>query len=163
MLVLLFVTKPLWAAEAPVKKASDTAAYLSEVYVAPVAALRTLEMNKESAFGVGADLGFGVNHFVSAHGAIYGYEDNHWRGSAIDEAEGYGRANFIRYRKETFVFYGKGGFGYTFDVSEFFIGVGAGLELRFGDNFSVGGDYTVRAHFDSPFDSLARVMAGFRW
>lgn len=133
--------------------------YIENFSIAPVAALKTVDLNGKSTFGVGADVGIGINKFVSIHGAAYGFEDpDNWRGGVVDEGELYGRANFVRFAQESFTFFGKGGLNYDFGREDLGFGVGAGLELKFNEYLAAGVDYTIRAHFDSDKDSLARVF-----
>lgn len=122
--------------------------FVDSISLAPVAVLKTAGIDGESTFGAGLDLGVGINPFVSIHGAAYAYETDDWRSGAIDDVEVYGRANFVRFKDESFVFYGKGGGIYDVGEEIFGFGVGVGAELRFTKNVSLGADYTLFAHFD---------------
>jgi Outer membrane protein beta-barrel domain len=135
---------------------------LDQITIAPVAALQTENLVGESRFGAGLDLGFDVNPFVSLHGTALTYETENWKGSVVDESELYGRANFVKFKNETFVFYGKGGLQRDWQESIWGFGVGAGAELRLSKNVALGADYTVRSWFKGrEKDSLARALVQF--
>lgn len=139
-----------------------SASILEDITVAPVAALQTENIVGESRFGAGLDLGFDVNPYVSIHGTAIGYETGQWGGSVVDESELYGRANFVKFKNETFVLYGKGGVQRDWQESLWGFGVGAGAELRLSKNVALGADYTVRAWFkERDKDSLARALVQF--
>lgn len=139
-----------------------SASILDEITVAPVAALQTENLVGESHFGAGVDLGFNVNPFVSVHGTALSYDTENWGGSVVDESELYGRANFVKFKNESFVFYGKGGLVRDWQQSLWGFGVGAGAELRLSKNVSLASDYTVRAWFKGrDKDSLARALVQF--
>ena len=134
-----------------------SASILDEITVAPVAALRTEGITGASTFGAGLDIGYDINKFVSIHSASLAFED--WRGGAIDETSLYGKANFVKFAKESFQLYGIGGFVRDWGDEAWATSVGLGAELKLSKNISAGADYSIRAWFsDRDKDSLARAL-----
>ncbi len=137
---------------------------LESISVAPVAALKGSEITGEHTFGAGLDLGFDVNKFVSIHATALGYETDNWRGGVVDESEVYGKANFVKFANESFVFYGKGGATRDWSGDDWALGVGLGAELRLSKSVSVGADYTINAWFEeTKKSSLARALVSFHF
>lgn len=149
----------LLVAAACIKVTVRGASILDEITVAPVAALKTENITGASTFGAGLDLGVGINKFVSIHAASLAYESDGWRSSTIDETELYGRANFVKFAQEKFVFYGKGGVVRDWNDEAWATSVGLGVDLRVTKNVALGADYSIRAWFsDREKDSLARAL-----
>lgn len=139
--------------------AKATATWISKLDVATVGALKTEEINGESQWGAGVDAGVGLNKFVSLHASALTYEgDDEWRGGAIDEASLGVQASLSRFSTESFLPYvaanGVRSFG---DSEDWAISLGLGAKLQYNEHFAVGGDYSIRAWFDGPEDSLARL------
>ena len=122
-----------------------------------MAALKTENITGTSTFGVGLDLGYNVNRFVSIHASSLAFED--WRGGVVDETEVFGKANFVRFAGEAVQLYGKGGFVRDWGDEAWATSVGLGAELKLSKNIAVGADYSIRAWFsERDKDSLARAL-----
>ena len=68
----------------------------------------------------------------------------------------------MKFAKESFVVYGKGGGTRDWTGDDWALGVGLGAELRPSKNFAIGADYTVNAWFNrSEKSSLARALMSF--
>ena len=135
---------------------------LNSITVAPVAALKGADITGEHTLGIGLDLGFNVNKYVSIHGTALTYETENWKSGVVDESELYGRANFVKYANESFVLYGKGGVARDWTNDDWALGVGLGAELRLSKHVALGSDYTIRAWFTgTEKDSLARAFVAF--
>ena len=140
-----------------IKVSTRAASILDEITVAPVAALKTENITGTSTFGVGLDLGYNVNRFVSIHASSLAFED--WRGGVVDETEVFGKANFVRFAGEALQLYGKGGFVRDWGDEAWATSVGLGAELKLSKNIAVGADYSIRAWFsERDKDSLARAL-----
>ena len=140
-----------------IKVSTRAASILDEITVAPVAALKTENITGTSTFGVGLDLGYNVNRFVSIHASSLAFED--WRGGVVDETEVFGKANFVRFAGEAVQLYGKGGFVRDWGDEAWATSVGLGVELKLSKNIAVGADYSIRAWFsERDKDSLARAL-----
>ena len=140
-----------------IKVSTRAASILDEITVAPVAALKTENITGTSTFGVGLDLGYNVNRFVSIHASSLAFED--WRGGVVDETEVFGKANFVRFAGEAVQLYGKGGFVRDWGDEAWATSVGLGVELKLSKNIAVGADYSIRAWFsEREKDSLARAL-----
>jgi hypothetical protein len=134
-----------------------SASILDEISVAPVAALRTEGITGASTFGAGLDIGYDINKFVSIHSTSLAFED--WRGGSIDETSLYGKANFVKFAKESFQLYGIGGFVRDWNDEAWGTSVGLGAELKLSKNIAVGADYSIRAWFsDREQDSVVRLL-----
>lgn len=135
----------------------QAASILDEITVAPVVALKSEGIVGASTFGTGLDLGYNINKFVSIHSSSLAFEN--WGGSAVDETEVFGKANFVKFANESFQLYGKGGFVRDWNDEAWATSVGLGAELKLSKNFSLGADYSIRAWFaDREKDSLARCF-----
>lgn len=142
-----------------IKVSVRAASILDEITVAPVAAIKSEGITGASTFGAGLDLGVGINKFVSIHAASLAFESDSWRSSTIDESEIYGRANFVKFAKEKFVFYGKGGVVRDWNDEAWATSVGLGADLRVAKNVALAADYSIRAWFsDREKNSLARAL-----
>ena len=140
-----------------IKVSTRAASILDEITVAPVAALKTEGITGTSTFGAGLDLGYNINKFVSIHASSLAFED--WRGGAIDETSLYGKANFVKFAKESLQLYGIGGFVRDWSDEAWATSVGLGAELKLSKNIAVGADYSIRAWFsEREKDSLARAL-----
>ena len=153
-----FAIAMLCAKKAHAADAETTARFIDKITVAPVAALKTVNISGEKSFGAGLDLGFSINDFVSLHGSAIGFEDNSWRGRVVDESEFYAKADFAKFKNESFVLYGKGGVVRDWEQERWGLGVGLGGELKFTKNISLAADYTIRPYFAGEKDSLARAL-----
>lgn len=143
-------------------RAADSSAvkWIDSITVAPVAVVQTEGITGESTFGAGADLGVGINKYVSIHVAGYGYETDSWGGGVVDEVEAYGKAKFASFAKQVVVLTGKGGAVWDTLRDDYAISVGAGIDLNFNKTFSIGADYSIRAWFNErEKDSLLRGFA----
>src|SRR5262245_35239574 len=69
------------------KDAKAKAKWIDSISVDTVGALKTEEINNESQWGAGVDVGVGINKYVTLHAVSLAYEsDNEWRGGAVDES-----------------------------------------------------------------------------
>jgi len=127
--------------------AAGAASYLDNISVSPYAAVTHHNITDGQSWGAGADLGLGINKFVSIHGTVLGYSEDDWGGKAIDEVGLYGKARLVRNANETLSLYGLAGADRDLAASDWAIGVGLGVELRIAKNFSLFGDSRVRAWF----------------
>ncbi len=152
---VLFLALKSNGAEAGNAKA--TASWISAISVAPVGALKTAEINGESQWGAGVDVGLTLNKFVSLHVVNLAYEsDNEWRGGTVDETAVNVEAKLSKFSTESFSPYFIGGGVRSWEHEDWGFTAGLGVKLQFTKNFSLGGDYSLRAWFDGPEDSLAR-------
>jgi hypothetical protein len=164
--ILAFLWMANKAHSAPLKLEPEPAqtSFLDHVTVSPFGAYTFADLTGEATLSAGLDLGLAVNKFVSIHATAAARETDDWGGSAIDESELYGRAAFVRFAKETVVFYGKGGVVRDWGASLWGFGVGAGLELRLAEHVSLAGDYTIRAYFDErEKDGQVRALVNIRF
>lgn len=139
--------------------AKSTATWISKIDVAVGGAVKTEEIDGESQFGTLVDVGVGVNKFVSIHASALTYEgDDEWRGGSIDEVSLGVQASLSRFSTESFLPYvianGVRSFG---DSEDWAISLGLGAKIQFNDYLALGGDYNLRAWFNGPEDSLARL------
>jgi opacity protein-like surface antigen len=188
LVLLMAVATTLSAADnKPVTAAapSATASWINSITVAPVGAIRTIDLNGRSEWGAGLDLGVKVNPFVSIHVVNLAFEGpgqntqevktketfgtrttgpNSWAGSAIDETDVLLKARINKFSNESVSLYGIGGGLHTWEKNDRWgLSVGAGLEYRFNKNFGLGADYSVRMYNEadakgSSLDSLVRAM-----
>ena len=141
---------------------THSASILDEITFAPVAAIKSEGITGASTFGAGIDIGFDINKFVSIRSSSLAFESDGWHSSVVDETEVYGRANFIKYAKESFVLYGKGGVVRDWNDEAWATSIGLGADLRLHEHVSVGTDYSIRAWFsDRTKDSVARAFVQF--
>lgn len=139
--------------------AKTTATWISSLSVAPVGALKTAEITGSSQWGAGVDVGIGLNKFVSLHVVNLAYEsDNLWGGEAIDETAVNVEAKLSRFSTESFAPYFLGGVIHSWERDDWGFSAGLGAKIQFNKHLALGADYSVRAFFDDPEDSLARVF-----
>lgn len=144
--------------------ADKTAKWIDSITVAPVAVIQTEGIDGASTFGAGADIGVGINKYVSIHAAGYGYETDSWGGGAVDELEAYGKAEFASFYKQVLVFTGKGGLVWDTLIDDYAISVGIGGDLNISKRFALGADYSIRAWFNErEKDSLLRFFGTFQF
>ncbi len=139
---------------------AHSASYLDNVSVSPYAAVTHHNITDGQSWGAGADLGVGINKFVSLHALVLGYEDNNWRGPAVDEASLLCKARLVHNANETLSLYGIGGADRDFNTSDWAVGIGLGVELRLAKNISLFGDSRVRAWFSDNRSEDLQTRAG---
>jgi hypothetical protein len=138
--------------------ATETATWISRLSAAQVGALKTQELTGESQWGAGADVGVGLNKFVSLHASVLSFEgEDEWRGGVIDEASLGIQASLSRFSTESFLPYVVAGGVRSFDAEDWAMSIGIGALIQYNNRISIGGDYSVRAWFNEPEDSLARI------
>ena len=145
-----------------IKVTARAASILDDITIAPVAALKSEGITGASTLGAGLDLGYDINKFVSIHSTSLAFEN--WQGSAIDETSLYGKANFVKFAKESLQLYGIGGVVRDWSDESWATSVGLGAELRLGKHLTLGADYSIRAWFsDRDKDSLARALVNIHF
>lgn len=141
-----------------------TAKWIDSITVAPVAVIQTEGVDGASTFGAGADLGIGINKYVSIHAAGYGYETDSWGSGAVDELETYVKAKLASFSKQVVVVTAKGGMVWDTLIDDYAMSVGAGIDLHVSARFSLGADYSIRAWFNErDKDSLLRFFGTFQF
>lgn len=134
----------------PASSSAAEKSILSEISVSAVGAYEQAEFTGgPSQYGAGVDLGLPINSFVSLHVRALGFEGagDTWRGSTVDEATVYGRADFVKFAQEKFRLYGTGGGTRHFELEDWSFGVGLGVEYRFTRNVALSAAREVRAYF----------------
>lgn len=133
--------------------------FLDNVTLSPVAAIRTADIDGRSTFGAGADLGLGLNKFVSLHVVNLAFEKpDQWAGSVVDETDIYAKAKFTKFSNDTVTLYGIAGGQRDWHTEDWGFGVGLGASLNFSKRVSLSADYSLRAWFNRDKDSLARAL-----
>lgn len=162
--------------------------WLDRVSIAPVGAIRTVDMNGHSEWGFGIDAGVAVNPFVSLHVVNLAFEGpghtsssggssdggegpngtttgpHSWGGSAIDETDLLVKAVISPFSSERISVYALAGGVRTWGEDERWgLSAGGGAELKLNKTFSVAGDYSVRMFSEadsngSSLDSLIRAL-----
>lgn len=172
-------------AAAPAK----TESWLSRLSIAPLGAIRTVDLNGHSEWGFGIDVGVAVNPFVSLHVANLAFEgpghskespqhkDGHtvttgphsWGGSAIDETDLLVKAIISPFSTEKLSVYASaGGVRVWGEDERWGLSAGGGVAYNFNKTFSVAGDYSVRMYSEpdssgSSLDSLLRALVRFEF
>lgn len=165
LLTAIVTTLPAIAAEPAVKK-PDWWTYVS---VTPFGALTRPNLTDRPVYGAGIDIGYNINPTVSIHVSNLGFENQDWRGSAIDETSILFRADLVKYSDERVVGYLIGGadkgWGKSGRVSneDWAFGVGVGLERRFSKNVAIGFDSRIRAWFKQDKDWITRGFVSFKF
>jgi len=172
-------------APAPAAAPAESGSWIDSITIAPLGAVRTVDLTGRSEWGAGLDLGVAVNPFVSIHVVNLAFEGpgqtshemkteksfgshttgpNSWGGSAIDETDLLVKARISRFSNESFSLYGIGGGLHTWgEDPRWGLSAGGGVELRFNKNFGVAVDYSVRMYSEadpngSSLDSLVRAL-----
>lgn len=156
------------AAEPAAKATITKPNWWTDFSVTPFGALTRPNLTDRPVYGAGIDLGYNINKTVSLHLSNLGYETQDWGGSAIDETSILFRADLIKYSDERFVAFLIGsvdrGWGTTkVTDQDWGFGVGAGAELRFSKNVSIGADSRIRAWFKQEKDWLTRGFVSFKF
>lgn len=157
---------------------TGTATWIDNLSLAPVGAIRTVDLNEESEWGMGLDIGYLVNPFVSLHvvnlafegpghsrsevsnnegGTVHGGSrttgPHSWGGTAIDETDLLVKAIISPFSTEKLSVYALAGGVHTWgDNQRWGLSAGGGLSYNFNQTFSLAGDYSVRM-FHEPDDS----------
>ncbi len=140
-------------------RADKVSDWISSLSVSPVGAIRTAEIFKGSDWGAGVDIGVPLNKNVSLHLVNLAYEDSDWRSSAIDDTGLHFEARL--FNKDSLSVYGIGGGARSWSNDDWAFSAGLGARLKLGRNVSLGGDYSLRAWFDSEEDALTRFYLQF--
>lgn len=134
---------------------------LGNLTLAPVGVLQTENLNGESQFGVGVDVGYKVNPWVGIHVVNLAFEQNNWGDSAIDETDLLFRADITKWKINTFTPYFIGGGLYDWNLDAFGLSVGLGGQLNFTKNVGLGADYSVQFLETGGKRGLAKLYLGF--
>lgn len=163
------------AAENTATNTTATATWINSLSFAPVGAIRTVDLNGESEWGMGLDVGVAVNPFVSLHVVNLAFEGpghsrtsdtseggtshsrttgpHSWGGTAIDETDLLVKAVISPFSTEKLSVYALAGGVHTWgDNQRWGLSAGGGLSYNFNATFSLAGDYSVRM-FHEPDDS----------
>lgn len=163
-----------------------TASWIDSISIAPVGAIRTVDLNGASEWGAGIDLGIAVNKFVSLHVVNLAFEGpghttitdhkpdkkdtssttgpHSWGGSVVDETDLLVKAIISPFSSEKVSVYAlAGGVHQWGEDQRWGLSTGGGVELRFNKTFSLAGDYSVRMFSEaaangSSLDSLIRAL-----
>lgn len=165
------------ASAADTNTATPVARWIDSITVAPVGAIRTIDLNGRSEWGAGLDLGVQVNPFVSIHVVNLAFEGpgqtiegsrttgpNSWGGTAVDETDILVRAIISPFSSEKLSVYALAGGVHTWGENQRWgLSAGGGVELRLNKTFSVAGDYSVRMFSEadkngSSLDGLVRAL-----
>lgn len=151
--------------------------------VTPYGAMKHADIAGKPIWGAGLDLGYAINRTVSLHlaNSVFDRPDQFsgsgheqkleaeggwWSGSALDETELLFRADLIKgggAGKDRFVGFLIGGGSRDWEAEDWGFGVGAGAEIRFSRNFSLGADSRLRAWFNQDKDVLTRAFLSFKF
>jgi len=161
----------------PAQPAPAERSWWTKVSISPYGAVKHPDFGKP-VWGAGLDLGYSINRTVSLHlgNSIFDQPDierkhetlnqDWFSGSAIDETELLFRADLIRgggTGKDRFVGYLIGSGTRDWESEDWGFGVGAGAELRFTKNVSLGADSRIRAWFDAEKDVITRGFLSLRF
>lgn len=161
-----------------------TTSWINSLSMAPVGAIRTVDLNGESEWGMGLDVGVVVNPFVSLHVVNLAFEGpghsrithqeegettcrttgpHSWGGTAIDETDLLVKAVISPFSTEKLSVYALAGGVHTWgDNHRWGLSAGGGLSYSFNQTFSLAGDYSVRMYDKavngSSLDSLIRAL-----
>lgn len=165
------------AAEAP-KATAETAKWIDSWSVAPVGAIKTADIDGESQYGAGIDVGVGINPFVSLHAVALSFEgigqsteiikhgeghktittgEDRWGGRLVDELDIQVDSKIARFSNESFSLHVRGGGQYDFNDENYGVNVGLLLQLDFNKHVAIAGGYDIRTWFkgQTKADSLA--------
>ena len=138
---------------------------LGKITLAPVGAVQTADLNGESQWGAGIDLGYKVNNFVGIHVVNLAFEgpgqtthsiktkhgfetvmsgEQPWGGSVVDETDLLIRADITKWKINTFTPYFIGGGLYDWNRDAFGLSVGLGGVFNFTKHVGLGADYSVQ-------------------
>lgn len=131
--------------------------------ISPYGAVTHPNLNDKAIWGAGLDVGYNINNTVSLHVANLAYENDNWKGQAIDETSLLVRADLVRYSKERFVGYVLAGGDRDWDHSDWGFSAGLGAEIRLAKNISLGVDSRIRAWFKNEKDLQTRGFLSFRF
>lgn len=144
---------------------SPISAYIDSISLAPIGAIKTAGFSGASQWGAGLDLGVSVNPFVSIHVANLAFEgpkgQDSFGGLLVDETDILVKAKISRFSTDSFGIYGIGGANRNWDTQDWGFSVGLGAELAFNKHLSLIADYSLRAWFNHPKDSLGRAGINF--
>lgn len=177
-LLILTLLMAAGIASAAETSTSSTAKWIDSISIAPVGAIRTVDLNGASEWGTGIDLGIGVNQFVSLHVVNLAFEGpghskagegkstgpHSWGGSVVDETDLLVKAIISPFSSDKVSVYAlAGGLHQWGEDQRWGLSAGGGVELRFNKTFSLAGDYSVRMFSEasangSSLDSLLRAL-----
>jgi hypothetical protein len=139
---------------------------LGKLTLAPVGAVQTANLNGESQWGAGVDLGYKVNNFVGIHVVNLAFEGRNsceqpWGGSVVDETDLLIRADITKWKINTFTPYFIGGGLYDWNRDAFGLSVGLGGQINFTKNVGLGADYSIQFLEEGTKQSLIKAYLGF--
>jgi len=145
--------------------AQEVKSWWTDYQVSTFAVITQPNLVNAPLYGAGIDVGYAINKTVELHLSNLAYERDNWGGSAIDESALIVRADLIKYSKERLIFYVLSSGERDWWHDEWGFGAGAGAELRFNRNLSIGADYRIRAWFsgEREKDGQTRGFLSYRF
>lgn len=157
-------------------------AWYEALTVAPIGAVKTLDITGQSQWGAGLRVGYSVNPYVSivvdnlsfegpgetSHGTKTkgGFESvttgpDKWGGSLVDESDFLVKAKIASLSTEKFSLYGIGGGLRDWDLQSWGFQAGLGAELSVSKHVSLFSDYSLQALFKDENGSSKRSLLKF--
>lgn len=141
---------------------SAAESWWSDVSISPYGTITHPNLDKP-IYGAGLDVGYFINKTVSLHLANTAYQENDWKGAAIDETSVLFRADLIRSSTERFVGYILASGDRDWRTSDWAFGAGVGAEVRLSKYVSLGVDSRIRAWFNAEKDVQTRGFLSLRF
>lgn len=112
-------------------------------------------------WGAGVDVGYKFNKFVSGHALAVGYANDDWGGSAVDEVAALVEARLFTSDNGGVTLSAIGGGVYSFDITDFALGIGGKAELKLTKRISGVASCLYRVFIDAEDD--AQILLGAKY
>lgn len=111
----------------------------------------------DSIYGLGANLGVNAmiseNLLAGVEGSVQWLDNDTWQGQVNGK---------LGFAAENFAFYGLAGLG-TNSVTEAYVPVGVGAEVKLTQDFSLKAEYQYQWDFDTSAEDAHVARIGFNW
>ncbi len=125
------------------------------ISVETLGVIRSVNISDGEQYGVGLDAGVKFNAWVTGHARLVAYQDDHWRGSAVDEGSLLVEARLFGSDSGRVTLSGVAGGDYDVDTRDFGISVGPRVAFVLTKRISLVFESRIRAWFNKTQKDLS--------
>ena len=129
----------------PDKPAAKSSDFFSGLYIAPVGIVKYANLTDKPQYGAGLAFGFNLNKYVALDVVNIAFKTpDNWENSAIDETDLMARFSLFTAAKGKLTLYGTAGGSREWELNDWGLGIGAGLDYNIGYNIDIFGQYVYQ-------------------
>lgn len=134
-----------------------------ELSIETLGAIRHVNIHDGADYGVGLDLGFKLNSWVTGHVRVIAYSNDDWRGSSIDEGSLLAEATLFKSASGKVALAGIAGSDRDFVADDWGFSVGLRPAIALTKRVSLVAESRIRAWFKQSKDVITTAGLQFRF